>query len=167
MDKNEKMTWQAFKDSLSQHKELSLQFRYEENRWISPSYHITEVKRAEINSVDCGGRSDKWDEVIVQVWIPETEQQEIAMKAQKALSIINIVEAKLLLDPESIVKIEYGYSDFDTRQMLPKGFESNGADLIVNLVADTTQCKAKEKCGVPEPVYTASSACCAPASGCC
>ena len=167
MNINEKMTWQDFKEGLSQHKELSLQFRYEEDKWISPSYHITEVKRATIDSVDCGGRSDKWDEVIVQVWIPETERQEFAMKAQKALSIINLVETKLSLDPESIVKIEYGYSDFDTRQMLPKGFESNGTDLIVNLTADITQCKAKEKCGIQEPVNSEPSACCAPASGCC
>lgn len=167
MDKNEKMTWQAFKDVLSQHKELCLQFRYEENRWISPSYHITEVKRVAIDSVDCGGRSDQWNEVIVQVWIPESEQQEIAMKAQKALSIIKIVEEKLSLNSESTVKIEYGHSDFDTRQMLPLGFENNGTDLIVNLVADTTQCKAKENCGIQEPVGTKSSACCAPASGCC
>jgi len=80
------------------------------------SYHITEIKQAPITAVDCGGVMNKWTEVIVQLWEPEGKLQERAMKVGKALSIVGLVEKSLPLDPDAVVKIEFGNSQFDTRQ---------------------------------------------------
>ena len=182
------MTWQSFKKQLLQNPELDLQFQYAENKWVDTSYHITEIKQAPIVSVDCGGVMNSWTEVIVQLWEPGEKQQERAMKVGKALSIVDLVEKALPLDPDAIVKIEFGNSQFDTRQMFPAEILKNGDNLIVDLRLDQTQCKAINRggsCGttasgeeccvqvisIEKPKVKiqnmASVECCTPGSGCC
>src|SRR5579862_8720371 len=119
MNKPEAIKWGPFKETLMQNPTLDLQFQYAENQWVSPSYHITEIKQAPIISVDCGGVKNEWTEIIVQLWVPKEQQQLHPMKVKKALSIVDIVEKMLPLDPNGTVKIEFGNSEFDTRQMFP------------------------------------------------
>ena len=85
------------------------------------------------------------------------------MKVRKAMDIINLVEKNLPLDPDGIVKIEFGNAGFDTRQMLPAKLVADGENLIVDLSADTVQCKAINRggsCGT----NAKDEACCAPAT---
>ena len=108
------------------------------------------------------------------------------MKVGKALSIIDIVEKKLPLNPNATVKIEFGNSQFDTRQMYPGDFIEQDGNLIIDLQPDFTQCKAinrggscgtndkGEECCTPaeKPLVqlqtvAVSEACCTPGSGCC
>ena len=163
MDTIQTLNWQMFKETLLAHPSLDLQFQYAENKWVDASYHITEIKQAPIISVDCGGVMNSWTEVIVQLWEPGEKQQDRAMKVRKALSIIDVVEKKLPLNPIGIVKIEFGNSQFDTRQMYPGIISTVGENLIVNLVPDLTQCKAIGRggsCGTTE----AGDECCVPAA---
>src|SRR5476651_609114 len=125
MNKTEAISWKTFKETLLQNPDLDLQFQYAANKWVNASYHITEIKQAPITSVDCGGVMNSWTEVIVQLWEPEGQNQLRAMKVGKALSIVDVVEKKLPLNPLAIVKIEFGNNDFNTRQMLPN-------DLIID-----------------------------------
>ncbi|MEO6150113.1 MAG: DUF6428 family protein [Mucilaginibacter sp.] len=171
----ETLKWQSFKQQLQANPLLNLQFQYSENKWVDQSYHITEIKQAPITSVDCGGVMNKWTEVIIQLWEPAEKQQERAMKARKALSIIDLVENSLPLDADAIVKIEFGNSQFDTRQMLPNGITAEGENLIVNLHPDAVQCKAITRggsCGEPEQITKSKdlirdTSCCTPGGGCC
>lgn len=169
----ETLTWDAFKTQLKNNKELDLQFQYAEHKWADPAYHITEIKQALITSVDCGGIINSWTEVILQVWESGSEQREKPMKVVKALSIIDLVEKSLSLDPDAIVKIEYGNTMFDTRQMLPGSIILNGENLIVDLRPDRVQCKAIDRgmeCGTkPElPLKNLiTNNKCVPESGCC
>jgi hypothetical protein len=154
--------WQTFKATLEQHPELTLQFRYAEGKWVDASYHITEIKQAPIVSVDCGGKMNAWTEIIVQLWEPLVQESERAMQVSKALSIVKIVEKSLPLNPLGTVKIEFGNSQFDTRQMYPNEFIIEGDNLIVNLIPDFTQCKAIGRggsCGTAD----SGEECCAPA----
>ncbi len=188
MNESGQLNWATFKATLLQNPALTLQFQYAENKRIDASYHITEIKQATIQSVDCGGVSNSWTEVIVQIWEPASAQQERAMNVEKALSIIKVVEKMLPLDPLAPVKIEFGNSRFDTRQMLPNEITIQGDDLVVDLRPDTVQCKAIERggsCGTTAageecctPVATkpkielknlavAAEACCTPGGGCC
>ncbi|MHB1177426.1 MAG: DUF6428 family protein [Daejeonella sp.] len=163
MDTIQTLNWLLFKETLLKYPGLDLQFQYAENKWVDASYHITEIKQAPIISVDCGGVMNSWTEVIVQLWEPSEKQQNRAMKVRKALSIIDVVERKLPLNPIGIVKIEFGNSQFDTRQMYPGDILAEGENLIVNLVPDLTQCKAIGRggsCGTTE----AGDECCAPAA---
>ena len=34
---------------------------------IAPGYHVTELRRADIKGIDCGGNTDEWREVILQL----------------------------------------------------------------------------------------------------
>lgn len=157
------MNWQSFKTKLEEHPELTLQFQYAENKWVDASYHITEIKQAPIVSVDCGGVMNSWTEIIVQLWEPSQKDGERAMQVGKALSIVRLVEKTLPLNPLGIVKIEFGNSQFDTRQMYPGELTIAGEDLIVNLIPDATQCKAINRggsCGTTD----SGEECCAPAA---
>jgi hypothetical protein len=189
MNKPEAINWGSFKEKLVQYPSLDLQFQYAENKWVATSYHITEIKQAPIVSVDCGGVKNEWTEIIVQLWEPEAKQQERAMKVKKALSIIDVVEKVLPLDVNGTVKIEFGNSEFDTRQLYPNEFIIDGENLIIDLRPDTVQCKAIERggsCGTtatgeeccapakPEKQWVelknlavTAAACCEPGSGCC
>jgi hypothetical protein len=83
---------------------------------------------------------------------PATQQQLRAMKVHKALSIIDVVEKVLPLDLNGTVKIEFGNSQFETRQLYPNEFITDGENLVIDLRPDTVQCKAIERggsCGTP------------------
>ena len=178
--------WQAFKEQLLAYPNLDLQFQYAEDQLVEQSYHITEIKQAPITSVDCGGKMNSWTEIIIQLWEPGGKQQERAMKVHKALSIIELVEKSLPLNPNGIVKIEFGNSQFDTRQMFPGEFVLDGENLIVDLRPDAVQCKAigrggscgttenGEECCAPTEApkvemknLVVETSCCTPGSGCC
>lgn len=142
METTQTLNWQNFKEALLKHPDLNLQFQYAEDKWVDASYHITEIKQAPITSVDCGGVLNQWTEIIVQLWEPGEKQQERAMKVRKALSIVEVVEKKLRLEELAVVKIEFGNSQFDTRQMYPGNIKIDDENLIVDLQPDFTQCKA-------------------------
>lgn len=188
MNKTEAINWKTFKEQLAQNPELTLQFQYAENKWVKASYHLTEIKQATITSVDCGGVMNAWTEIIVQLWEPEGGQQERAMKVEKALSIIELVEKSLPLNPNATVKIEFGNSEFDTRQMFPNEILIEGENLVVDLRPDAVQCKAIGRggsCGTTESGeecctttvtekpkvelknLAVAEPCCTPGSGCC
>jgi len=159
----ETINWQSFKNELLLHTDKHLQFRYATDKLVAPSYHITEIKQAPITSVDCGGKMNAWTEVIVQLWEPLSGSAERAMTVGKALSIINIVEKAMSINPLATVKIEFGNSEFDTRQMYPNDLLIEGDELIVDLRPDQTQCKAIERGGSCGTTTAEGEACCAPA----
>ncbi|WP_233268883.1 DUF6428 family protein [Mucilaginibacter lacusdianchii] len=180
------MNWQYFKQQLLNEPERHLQFQYAKDKLVNASYHLTEIKQAPITSVDCGGKLNTWTEVILQLWEPPQLEAERSMNVSKALSIIEIVENVMPIEPMAIVKIEFGNDEFATRQMLPTQILIQGDNLIVDLQADVTQCKAisrGESCGTTtngdecctptKPVIQlvnlvkANADCCTPGSGCC
>lgn len=163
MNNQEFTNWQTFKATLQKNSNLSLQFQYAPDKWVDASYHITEIKQAPIVSVDCGGMMNSWTEIIMQLWEPTIKDSDRAMQVNKALSIVTLVEKSLPLNPLGIVKIEFGNSQFDTRQLYPGSFEISGNNLIVNLVPDATQCKAINRggsCGTSN----SGEECCTPAA---
>jgi hypothetical protein len=174
---NEQVTWGQFKETLLLNPALDLQFQYADDKRVSASYHITEIKQAPITSVDCGGVMNSWTEIIIQLMEPTVKQQERPMKVRKALSIIELVEKSLPLNPHGIVKIEFGNSEFDTRQLHPADLIVDDGELVVDLRPGMVQCKAIERggsCGVPAEKsklelknITTSAACCTPGAGCC
>ena len=188
MNKTEAINWKTFKDKLLQHPNLDLQFQYAEGKLVDAAYHITEIKQAPVTSVDCGGVMNNWTEIIVQLWVPDNQEQLRSMKVSKALSIVNIVEKMLPLNPDGTVKIEFGNSEFDTRQMFPNEMLVDGDSLTIDLRPDAVQCKAQtrggscgtnnkgEECCAPiaeKPkvqlvnLAAPAEACCTPGSGCC
>lgn len=161
------MTTFEFIQLLKDHPGRLLNFEYKSRSRLRPDYHITEVKNVYIEATDCGGQTDSWKETVIQLWeAPEVEPGSRGLTTQKALSILKRVDQSRPLLTESPLKFEYGNSEFHTGQFPVTDFLLENGSLIVQLAADVTQCKAREKCGQPVEEQELTSDC-KPGSGCC
>jgi hypothetical protein len=156
---------------LEHNKDKSLLFEYALNKLVGANYHITEVKHMKIDSVDCGGETDAWNETIIQLWeSPKELDKRDFMKVEKGLEILNRVGNLKPYDYESEVKIEYSNASFNTAQLYIQDAEIKNDTLIFKLSIEDTRCKANDKCGIPkieEKVLETEPSCCTPESGCC
>jgi Family of unknown function (DUF6428) len=112
---------------------------------IHGGYHLTELKAAAFDTVDCGGQKNRWNETIVQLWVPEDEESDEFMTADKFLSIYDRVGGMIALDPEAEIRFEYGDENFSP---------SNYHVAKVTVIADTIRvelrlpqatCKARDR----------------------
>jgi hypothetical protein len=63
---NQPLSSNTFFESLGRHKESQLVFLTGDTK-VNPGYHVTEVKKARISSLDCGRGTDEWDELVIQL----------------------------------------------------------------------------------------------------
>lgn len=161
------MTTQEFLSLLDQYKNHALLFEYVPGQLVGANYHITEVKHVVIDSVDCGARTDAWNETVVQLYESQEELGKTEfMRAGKALSILKKVGTMRSYDMDAVVRIEYSNKLFHTAQLFINDFEIKESQILLKLAVEPTDCKAKETCGVPETAEVTSQAACAPGSGC-
>lgn len=160
--KNKKMTLQEFKTQLSESSNLN--FALPNGKLIPQYFHITEVGKETREYIDCGGTLRKEIIVNFQLWC--ANDYDHRLKPKKLLNIIRGSEKQLGLDPESPVEVEYQGTTIETYQL---GYDSG----LFRLLADKTDCLAKDQCGIPENFQNdvdASEkvdACCASESNCC
>lgn len=156
-----------FLELLKANRESSLLFEYQQNTFVKPGYHITEVKHMYIESVDCGGKTDVWNETIIQLLEDEKAIPE-PMFISKALAIFERVNGLKPFDLEAEVKIEFGNEKFHISQLFINDFETLDEKLILKLAPNKTACKANEACGIviSEPLKV-QDACCAEGQACC
>ncbi|MEM7186519.1 MAG: DUF6428 family protein [Bacteroidota bacterium] len=167
------MKTKEFLSLLESNKDTSLLFEYAPNLLVGANYHITEVKYLRIDSVDCGARTDAWNETIVQLWESPSELGKTEyMTSYKALGILNKVARMKPFDLEAEVKFEYSNATFHTAQLFVNDYLIVDGQLRLILGVQKTDCKAKDACGVPEPdqamkAVATEDACCSPGGGCC
>ena len=89
-----------------------LVFANSDGATIHGDYHLTELKAASFDAVDCGAQKNQWKETIVQLWIPEDEENGEFMTAAKLLSIYDNVAHLIPLDPTAEIRFEYGDENF-------------------------------------------------------
>ena len=148
----------------------ALIFKFPNGQTIGKNYHITEVKHATINSVDCGGREDSWHETIIQLMEGSTlENKTEYLSTFKAKGIFKKVDRSFKFVENSILKFEYGNDQFHTAQLFVNHYETSDKELLINLDVVPTQCKAKDSCGIPAKteINTKEENCCSSTSGCC
>jgi hypothetical protein len=78
---------------------------------VHSGYHLTELKAASFDTVDCGGQTNRWQETIVQLWVPSHADGEY-MTAAKFLKIFEKVLGMIPLNLDTEVRIEYGDENF-------------------------------------------------------
>lgn len=160
-------TTAQFLSLLETHKNKSLLFEYAPGKIIPANYHLTEVKHTNVASVDCGGATHSWQETVIQLWESPTEKDRTNyMSCFKALGILNKVSKIKALNPNALVKFEYGNSHFHTAHLHVKDVTWNSDKLMLHLTVNPTDCKAKEACGITENTVSNPTSC-APGSGCC
>jgi len=162
------MKTNEFLEVLNQHKSKELLFEYTTGHFVGANYHITEIKNITVDSVDCGAGVDFWKETIVQLYeSPEELDKTEFMTADKALAILNRVDAIKPMVKDAELKLEYSNANFHTAQLFVNDVVWNDKRIIIKLAVEKTDCKAKETCGVPVEAEATSQSSCAPGTGCC
>ena len=141
------MNTQTFFNTLKRNSDKALLFEYEPDKFVKANYHITEIKNHTIESVDCGGSSNSWQETIVQLWENPIEiGKRSHLTTTKAAAIFKKVDAIKPLLLETTIKFEYGNKSFHTANLPVETIIENDKSIIVKLHADVTQCKANDTC---------------------
>ncbi len=162
------MKTKEFLTLLNEQATKSLIFEFLPGQRVGANYHITEVKNTKIDSVDCGGRTDTWNETVVQLWESPSEKNKTEyLTTSKALAIMERVNTMRPMDQEAIIRFEFGNETFHTAQLFVHETQNRDNALLITLGVQPTACKAEELCGVSTDKPVAVSGCCSPDSGCC
>jgi Family of unknown function (DUF6428) len=131
---------------------------------VRSGYHLTELKAASFDTVDCGGEANQWQETIVQLWVP-SEPGKDCMTAKKFMKIFDKVQEMIPLSVDTEIRVEYGDENFfpSTYQV---GSVTRDRDATrVLLESPATTCKARGgRAAIPR---TADSCCTATTQSCC
>ena len=144
---------------LKEHQSLALIFEYANNKFTKPSYHLTEVKNINYQSVDCGGTSNQWKETHIQLWeSPNEKDKKDFLSVSKFLELLDRVNVINPFWLTTEVKIEFGNEEFHTSIMDITDFQVSKNQLIIKLFSVKTTCKAVNE--TKEDCCTESSDCC-------
>src|SRR5438552_18816905 len=88
-----------------------LVFANSDGATIHGGYHLTELKAASFDTVDCGAQKNQWNETIVQLWVPEEEVNGEHMTAAKFLSIFDKVARLISLAVTAEIRFEFGHQN--------------------------------------------------------
>ncbi len=130
---------------------------------VPSHFHVTEVGLVSKHFIDCGGTTRHETKVNFQLWT--STDYDHRLSALKLREIIELSEKRLFL-PDAEIEVEYQGSTIGKY-----GIEQHGEGFI--LVAQQTDCLAKDNCGIPvdeseQPVaIAAENQPCTPGSGCC
>lgn len=138
------MTTNEFIGALRQAPEDRLVFVNEAGDAVRAGYHLTEIKAAHFETVDCGGQTNGWNETIVQLWVPAETDDEY-MPAGKFLSIFDRVTRMIPLETEAEVRVEYGDENFSPSLYHVEAVTRESGTMRVLIAPPSTTCKARER----------------------
>jgi hypothetical protein len=131
---------------------------------VHSGYHLTELKAASFDTVDCGGQANRWQETIVELWVPG-EAESGYMTAGKFLEIFDKVRGMIPLNIDTEVRIEYGDENFFPSTYHVRSVTRDRDTTRVLLEPPATTCKARDRrAGNPQ---TPDSCCAARTQSCC
>ncbi len=137
------MKTKEFLTLLENNPEAGLTFEYEKGKFVSDTYHITEVKNVTIDSVDCGGNPDSYKQTIVQLWVPKNEELRKPWTAKKALSIFGKVDQMTPLAGETEIFFEFGNDEIRTSNFSVEAINQDDNKISVQLYVQPTVCKPR------------------------
>jgi uncharacterized protein DUF6428 len=111
---------------------------------IHSGYHLTEIKAVTYDTVDCGGQKNRWNETILQLWVPSTADDDY-MSAGKFVSIYDKVRKLVSIDEDAEVRIEYGDETFFPTMYHVTNLSENQNELRAVLEPPATTCKARDR----------------------
>ncbi|MEP7015361.1 MAG: DUF6428 family protein [Verrucomicrobiota bacterium] len=131
---------------------------------VHSGYHLTELKAASFETVDCGGQTNHWTETIVQLWVPSKADDDY-MTAAKFLEIFDKVRGTIAIDLDAEIRIECGDEDlFPSNYRTHSILYEHGITRVL-LEPPATTCKARDRKVASVP---AADTCCAGApESCC
>lgn len=157
------MNTQQFLDLIRKHPDKFLRFRDHCHSLVHPSYHVSEIKTASYQTVDCGNMEHSWKETILQLWISGDPDSERAMLVGKVAQIMEKTGPRIAMDHQAELMIEYGNDHFPPIIFHVGEVKVEGPEVIVLLKVPTTQCKLESRgtsCAKPEDKKEAPEPCC-------
>jgi hypothetical protein len=154
---------------IDQHPGKLLRFRDHHGALVHPSYHVSEVKTASFETVDCGNMAHQWEETILQLWLSADPDAERAMETGKVVGILAKVSQKIAVNPDTELRIEYGNENFPPIVFHVDQVETDDKTVTVSLRSPVLQCKLEERggsCARPEEPEAKEGSCCS-GTGCC
>jgi hypothetical protein len=156
------MTTKEFIAALRNAPQDQLIFANETGDAIHAGYHLTEIKAAHFETVDCGGQANRWDETVVQLWVPANADADY-MTAGKFLKIFDKVTAMIPLQLETEIRVEYGDDNFFPSLYHVESVTSAPGETRVVISPPTTTCKARDR----RLHEVETEICCQPAAAAC
>ena len=151
------MTTQEFTAALRKTPANRLIFENEAGDAVRAGYHLTEIKAAHFDTVDCGGQTNRWDETIVQLWVPaHVDDEDEYMAAGKFLRIFDKVTAMIPLQLVAEIRVEYGDENFFPSLYHVESVTREEGATRVLLAPPATTCKARDR----RVTEVKSGACC-------
>jgi hypothetical protein len=152
-------TLEALSGALRPHAHALLRFSYD-GRTTAPGYHVTEVKKAALASLDCGANPEAWSETVIQLW--DVDGDGSRMTVGKFLAIVGKVQREVGLDSGSALVFEVGDETAAMRLYGGTSVRLAGESVIVELTPRRASCKPRDRWLQSEPAERA--ACCGPRS---
>ncbi|NQY67769.1 MAG: hypothetical protein HRT72_08615 [Flavobacteriales bacterium] len=149
------MTLSEFKNKLSQSENVV--FELPNGKLIPSHFHVTEIGQVDKTYIDCGGVVRSESKVSFQLW--EADDFDHRLTSKRLLDIIKLSEIRLGIENLEL-DVEY---QGETIGRYGLGF--NEKNFV--LTSTSTDCLAKDNCGVSENVIAQDTGCCSPESGCC
>jgi Family of unknown function (DUF6428) len=139
------MTTRDFISRLREAAAKQLVFTNSGGAMVHGGYHLTELKAASFDTVDCGAQKNQWNETIVQLLVPEEEENGERMTAAKFLAIYDKVARLISLDAAAEIRFEYGDENFPPSNYHVENISETAAELRVQLRLPQTTCKARDR----------------------
>lgn len=147
-----------------------LRFTISGQQLVPNDFHVTEVKKVSVESLDCGGGASAWQELVIQLWSPRGDNTPEAMTAEKFSQILTKAGALHLLGGER-VRFEYGSSGMPAVQYELGSLSEVGNTLDIDLIPPHVACKPAERHQLDGLSVVQDAGCCAPsaspAKACC
>ena len=103
------MLVKEFLDIARSYPDAPMLFDYDPDRIVAGGFHVTEIKNTTYETIDCGNSLHTWNEVIVQLWVPqEASAGDDRMSAGKFMKIWDAVDSRIPLDLDAEIRFEYG-----------------------------------------------------------
>lgn len=135
------MNTSKFLNILKANGNKELVFEYQPNQLVPKSYHISEIKKVKIESVDCGGFAHEEQHTAVQLWINPSEKTDKNMLAEKAMKIFDLVDGVKPLLQESPIFFEWGMEGLATSTYQVDEVAIDTTQIKVKMSVPTTMCK--------------------------
>ena len=112
---------------------------------INPGYHVTEIKHAVINSMDCGQGTDQWDEIIVQLLDGSALFKGEHMSCAKFTGIVSTAIESLTVDENTQTYIEFAPNNGALGKLVIDSIEQSENKVVVHLSNPTAMCKPYQR----------------------
>jgi hypothetical protein len=127
---------------------------------VHSGYHLSELKAASLQTVDCGSQTNEWQETIAQLWVPSDPDSDY-MTTGKFLKIFAKVSGMIPLNLDAEIRIEYGDENFFPSTYHIQSVAHDQGVTRVSFVPPATTCKARDRRRECRNANAAAESCCA------